>query len=139
MANLKKRIKANCIHCNKEFEYLPYLTRGKYCSNKCQGEHRKLKNSDKNKLLFEKGQLTYRSTIKKFITERDGHRCVSCKNDVWMGSKITLWLDHIDGNPMNNLPSNFRLICPNCDSLNSTFGGKNRGSGRRSRGMKPWA
>jgi hypothetical protein len=48
---------------------------------------------------------------------------------------LTLWTDHIDGNATNNHPSNFRLICPNCDSQSDTFGGKNYGKGRKSRGL----
>ncbi len=139
MANHRKRIKIACTFCKKEYDYLPSLTRGKYCSNKCQGQDKVLKNYLKNKSLFEKGLLTYRKTIKFFILERDGKMCSSCKGTTWQGQPIPLWLDHIDGNASNNTPENFRLLCPNCDSLNETFGGKNRGNGRRSRGMKPWA
>jgi Zn finger protein HypA/HybF involved in hydrogenase expression len=139
MANIKKRIKANCLNCNNEFEFLPNHTRGKYCNLTCQSTDRKNKKLENDKLLFEKGDLTYRGRIKIFVKERDGEKCSSCQREEWLNHKIPLWLDHIDGNASNNNPSNFRLICPNCDSLNATFGGKNRGNGRKSRGLKPWA
>lgn len=139
MANTKKRIITNCLHCLKQFEFLPKHTKGKYCNLICQSNNRKLNNYKRDKLLFEKGYLKYRDRIKIFVKERDGEKCSSCLNKEWKGEKIPLWLDHIDGNATNNNPSNFRLICPNCDSLNPTFGGKNRGNGRRSRGLKPWS
>jgi len=47
-------------------------------------------------------------------------------------------LDHIEGDASNNLPNNLRLICPNCDSQSDTFGAKNYGKGRKSRGMKQY-
>lgn len=34
-------------------------------------------------------------------------------------------LDHIDGDNHNNLPSNLRWICPNCNSQLDTFAGRN--------------
>jgi hypothetical protein len=46
---------------------------------------------------------------------------------MWNGKPLLPTLDHIDGNKQNNLPSNLRLLCPNCDSQLPTRGGKNRG------------
>jgi hypothetical protein len=129
--------KIECKNCNKLFIPIPNNTI--FCSLQCSASHRKNKKIKNDKLLFEKGELTYRGRIKIFVKERDGEKCSSCHKVEWLDQKIPLWLDHIDGNASNNNPSNFRLICPNCDSLNSTFGGKNRGNGRRSKGLKPWA
>lgn len=39
---------------------------------------------------------------------------------LWLGKKITLELDHIDGNHRNNLIENLRLLCPNCHSQQPT-------------------
>lgn len=47
-------------------------------------------------------------------------------NGTWMGKKISLELDHIDGNNKNNLISNLRYLCPNCHALTPTYRGKNK-------------
>ncbi len=43
----------------------------------------------------------------------------------WLGKKITLELDHIDGDNNNNSLNNLRLLCPNCHSQTPTYRGKN--------------
>jgi hypothetical protein len=42
-------------------------------------------------------------------------------------------LDHIDGDGVNHVRSNVRMICPNCDSQLPTFKARNRGKGRHFR------
>jgi hypothetical protein len=46
---------------------------------------------------------------------------------------VPLVADHIDGSWKNNREDNLRLICPNCDSLTSTYAGSNKGNGRPAR------
>ena len=41
------------------------------------------------------------------------HKCEVCNETEWMGKKIPIELDHIDGNHYNNDLSNLRIICPN--------------------------
>lgn len=73
----------------------------------------------------------------RFLVERDGDQCSVCNitGDDWNGLPLRLWVDHINGDPSDHSPSNFRLICPNCESQTDTSRGKNYGNGRRSKGL----
>lgn len=138
--NNARRVKprlTQCGYCNITFTPHYYL-KSKFCCLQCSVDFKVKTNIERDRISFEKGELKYREKLKFFVKERDGDMCSRCGNTQWMGRKITLWLDHIDGNASNNFSNNLRLICLNCDSQNNTFGGKNRGNGRRSRGLKPW-
>ena len=39
-------------------------------------------------------------------------------------------VEHVDGNSANHGEDNLKLLCPNCDSLTSTYKALNRGNGR---------
>jgi hypothetical protein len=54
------------------------------------------------------------------------YNCSVCELDSWLGKKITLDVDHIDGNWKNCTRENLRFICPNCHRQTDTFGGKNK-------------
>lgn len=58
---------------------------------------------------------------KKIVAEDQGYKCMHCELSEWMGLKITLELDHIDGNRANNTRSNLRCLCPNCHSITDTW------------------
>jgi len=44
----------------------------------------------------------------------------------WVGQLLTLQVDHIDGDHLNNELSNLRFLCPNCHSASSTYAGRNK-------------
>ena len=46
---------------------------------------------------------------------------------IWNGEKLPVILDHVNGVRADNRPQNLRYLCPNCDSLLETRGGRNRG------------
>src|SRR5258705_6351778 len=59
------------------------------------------------------------------IWRREMQIPVSCDNSlcifhsmqlVWNDKPLKLILDHSDGNKFNNVPTNLRYLCPNCDS-----------------------
>lgn len=50
-----------------------------------------------------------------------------CGLSEWLGKKLQLQLDHINGNRRDNRIENLRLLCPNCHSQTSIFAGKNKG------------
>src|SRR3989344_2538721 len=129
-----KKPRSNCLVCDKETARVGY----KYCSNKCQIEFqyqsyiRKWKDGEVRGLQCI-GVVS--GHIKKYLRKKFRDRCCLCG---W--SKINfktgyspLVADHIDGNWRNNIESNLRLICPNCDALTFTYAGLNRGNGRKSR------
>jgi hypothetical protein len=52
--------------------------------------------------------------------------CAICQSlPTWMGSPLTLILDHINGDPIDHRLENLRFVCPNCESQLPTHGSKN--------------
>lgn len=58
------------------------------------------------------------------------HECCTCGlPPEWQGSKLTLQVDHIDGDSFNNVLENLRFLCPNCHAQTATFGRSKGGTG----------
>lgn len=54
--------------------------------------------------------------------------CYECgAPPVWRDRPLVLVLDHINGDRSDHRLENLRLLCPNCNSQQTTFAGKNRG------------
>lgn len=65
---------------------------------------------------------------------REGYKtynCECCGIDEWNGKRISLELDHISGNRLDNSLENLRLLCPNCHSQTHTFRGRNISKGKK--------
>ena len=71
------------------------------------------------KRLISEGILEYKCSV------------VECSLTSWMGSEITLHLDHINGVNTDHRIDNLRLLCPNCHSQTSTYTGRNKSSVKR--------
>lgn len=135
MSNPKKP-RIPCPICGKE----PYRSDYKYCSNSCQMEYQYRDYI----VRWKKGEVhglqtigTVKSYIKKYLRRKFQDKCCVCGWSMInpVTGKVPLVADHIDGNWRNNVESNLRLLCPNCDSLTSTYAGLNKGNGRNNRAV----
>lgn len=121
-----KRSLVSCVFCSKGIK-----SDRKYCSNKCQSDF-------ETNIIIQKwlsGEILgygttgmLKQSIKNYIKNRDGNKCVQCGwceiNPVTGNSP--LHVDHVDGNWRNSRPENLRTLCPNCHSLTPTYGSLNR-------------
>jgi len=114
-----------CINCEK-------MTKGKYCSNKCQRDFEKF-------ILYERienGDSTlHERTYKNYLISKFGNKCMECGWDKvhQITNKVPIQLEHTDGDSTNNSIGNLKLLCPNCHSLTPTYGALNKGNGRKNR------
>lgn len=133
MAVSKKR-RNDCLNCEEKVPRAQY----KYCSNACQIEFQYKSYIERWKTGKEAGLQglgIVSRHIKKYLRKKFGNKCCLCGWAVinLTTGQVPLVADHIDGNWRNNIESNLRLLCPNCDSLLPTYAGLNRGNGRKHR------
>jgi len=115
-----------CLVCQKKL----LSNQSMHCSNKCF----QIRMWNKRKKAIKENPNKFKSRIiKKLILEERGNECEVCNWKEWMGQKIPIELDHIDGNHKNQNFDNVRLICPNCHAQTSTYKNKNKGNGRHFR------
>jgi hypothetical protein len=112
----------------------------KYCSYKCQQDFaRKIR--IKRWLAGEISGGSWHGVtnwVRYWLVRQFGEKCVKCG---WAEvnpatGRIPVQVEHRDGDPNNHSPENLCLLCPNCHSLTSTFGGLNKGYGRSQRYKK---
>lgn len=69
-----------------------------------------------------------RASLRKWIFKLTlfPYKCNKCNLDEWLGEKIPLELNHINGKGFDNRKTNLELLCPNCHAKTSTYRGKNK-------------
>lgn len=128
--------RTTCIVCGNSLK----PNAKKYCSVKCSHEHFNMLYIERWKNGLEDGSIgkhkdTISKTLRVYLFNKYDSKCSRC----WWNeinthtNRIPLQVEHIDGNHLNNSEDNLTLLCPNCHSLTSTFGGANRGNGRKNR------
>jgi predicted nucleic acid-binding Zn ribbon protein len=127
--NHLRKVVNHCLFCGHEIN-----KKKTYCNNQCQQnfQWKQIKEEILQNGCFNNGVNgeANRRLVKRFLIERDGHKCQICGNTEWMGQPIPLIVDHIDGNCENSSIDNFRLICGNCDMQTDTYKNKNHHKGR---------
>jgi predicted nucleic acid-binding Zn ribbon protein len=113
-----------------------------WCSEECKINIKQKRKLEKQKKLIQSWKLgkitglradgTVCFWLKEYLRKKFEDKCCLCG---WSKinpktKKVPVVADHIDGNWRNNNEENLRLICPNCDSLQPTYCGSNRGKGR---------
>lgn len=78
--------------------------------------------------LFANGVDRNNTYLKKVLIREKilEYKCAICGNlGIWNNKPLTLQLDHINGDSLNNEIENLRLLCPNCHTQTETFCGRN--------------
>ncbi len=133
----KIKPKGNCINCNIDLKD----KQEKYCSYNCQWRTTykqniiDWKNGIKQGIDAGEGICLW---LRRYLIDKYGNKCSQCN---WCEmnihtKRVPIQVDHIDGDYKNNKEENLRLLCPNCHSLTSTYGGANKGKGREKRRVK---
>jgi 5-methylcytosine-specific restriction endonuclease McrA len=62
------------------------------------------------------------------------YECAICAITEWQGRRLSLQIDHINGERLDYRLENLRILCPNCHSQTETFAGRNLVARRRNPG-----
>ena len=82
-----------------------------------------------NDILIKNSPYRKTSNLKKRLYKEGlkKRECELCgQNEEWKGKKMSLILDHINGDPMDNRLENLQIVCPNCNATLPTHCRGNR-------------
>ncbi len=93
-------------------------------ANRNRSENSKKKHQDTwNQKILNASWKDLNSKKKRVLLEQD-FKCNRCGLNSWLDQKLTLELEHKDGNSQNNDRENLECLCPNCHSLTETWRGR---------------
>jgi hypothetical protein len=83
--------------------------------------------------LFVRGKKRSRFHLKARLMEAGlkENRCERCGIREWRGKPLNMQLHHVNGDGLDNRLENLELLCANCHSQTSTYGGRNGHRRRR--------
>lgn len=120
-----------CLHCN---DFLSARVKDStVVHNKCKPEWQinEWLSGNNDVTHGQGGTKDVKSFVKKYLIETRGDKCEQCGFDEKApDGRSIIQMDHIDGNCMNNLIENLRLLCPNHHAMTPNYGSLNKGSGR---------
>lgn len=79
--------------------------------------------------VFSKNSPVTQKVLRGYVERHNilEYKCVNCGCDGnWQGGKISLEIDHENGDNTDNTVENLRYLCPNCHALTDTYRGKNK-------------
>ena len=101
----------------------------------CSTEHFKTTKVSSNvkytleEILIENSNYHNISCLKNRLIKENKleYKCAICGTEGdWLGQKLSLQLDHINGINNDHRLENLRFLCPNCHSVTDTYAGKNK-------------
>jgi predicted nucleic acid-binding Zn ribbon protein len=135
-SNKNRKKDKNCDYCGKIIN----RPNSNYCSQKCFHLVKKEKTIKEWKMglisgMTGKKTFHMKASIRKYLLELNDYKCSKCgwgeKNN--FTNLIPLSIHHVDGNASNDTFDNLQVLCPNCHSLTSNYGSRNKNSARTDR------
>ena len=120
-SRIKKEIK------NLELD-ISHFTGQAWCRGKTILDDSRLEKKNGTDVFIEKSKFS-KSYVRNLVKKKNliEYKCQLCNNSgLWLNQKLTLQLDHINGNSTDQRLENLRFLCPNCHSQTDTFCAKNK-------------
>lgn len=120
--------------------FTPSTPKVVFCSLSCQADKNRQEKiaawlKDPNTATVKGRGLS--ATIRMYLIEQANFTCTvdGCGWNEFnpFSGNTTLEVEHVDGDCMNNNPSNLTVICPNHNSLTPTYRALNKGKSTRNR------